>query len=162
MRQSFHYLIKLLCHALPGAMALLCLASAAQAATSRVDDSGTVVSQSVLPMRWKQLVPGRGADHSVEGSVRVAVRLNMARWVNQNVRLYMALAPADGEPVYVSWRTAGHLLPGTVRSGGRSLIFSGVVNAAVLEEPIELSIKTDGRALATTQGLQFYFEIDSP
>ena len=133
-----------------------------QAATVRVDDSGTVVSQGVVPMRWKQLVPGRGADHAVEASVRVALRLNLAKWINQPIRLYMGLAPSAGEPVYASWRTQGRLMPGALRSGTRSIIFNGIATAAALEETIELVLKTDGRALVSPQALQFYFEIDSP
>ena len=137
-------------------------APGAGAATTRVDDSGTVVSQGVVPMRWKQLVPGRGADHSVEAGVRVALRLNLTRWVNQPVRLYMALAPAAGEPVFASWRTQGRLLPGALRSGGRTLVFDGVANAATLEETLDLTLRTDGRALVAPQSLQFYFEVDTP
>jgi len=148
---------------LRGLLAAVLLGSAGvNATTTRVDDSGTVVSQGVLPMRWKQLVPGRGADNSVEASVRVALRLNLARWLNQPVRLYMALAPALGEPVYATWRTQGRLLPGTLRSGGRALIFEGVANAALLEETLDLTLRTDGRALVSTQALQFYFEVDTP
>lgn len=143
-------------------IALLYGGACAHAATTRVDDSGTVVGQSVLPMRWKQLVPGKGADHSVEGNVTVALRLNVMRWIKQPVRLYMALAPAAGEPMYASWRTQGHLLPGSIRSGGRALIFNGTVTSAFMEETIELALKTDGRSLVSTQGLQFYFEIDTP
>ena len=137
-------------------------AAGADAATSRVDDSGTIVSQSVVPMRWRQLVPGRGADHTVEASLRVAVRLNLARWLNQPVRIYMALAPAPGEPVQASWRTQGRLLPGTLRSGARALIYEGVARSASLEETLELTISTDGRALVSQQALQFYFEVDTP
>ena len=132
------------------------------ATTTRVDDSGTVVNQGVVQMRWKQLVPGRGADNTVEAGVRVAVRLNLARWLNQPVRLYMALAPAPGEPVYATWRTQGRLLPGNLRSGGRALIFEGVVNAALLQETLELTLNTDGRTLVAPQSLQFYFEADTP
>lgn len=148
---------------LRGLLAAVLLGGAGvNATTTRVDDSGTVVSQGVLPMRWKQLVPGRGADNSVEASVRVALRLNLARWLNQPVRLYMALTPALGEPVYATWRTQGRLLPGTLRSGGRALIFEGVANAALLEETLDLTLRTDGRALVSTQALQFYFEVDTP
>lgn len=134
----------------------------ASAATTRVDDSGTVVSQGVVPMRWKQLVPGRGADHSVEANVRVAARLNLAPWLNRPVRLYMALAPSTGEPVYASWRTQGRLLPGSLKSGARALVFEGVVKAASLEETMDLALSTDGRSLQSPQTLQFYFEVDSP
>lgn len=148
--------------ALTGALLLAFPASPARAATVRVDDSGSVVSQGVVPMRWKQLVPGRGADHSVEASLRVALRLNLSRWVNQPVRVYMALAPAAGEPVYASWRTQGRLLPGSLRSGTRVLVFDGVTPSPSLEETLDLSLKTDGRALVYPQSLQFYFEVDTP
>ncbi len=151
-------------HMKRAALALLvaCLSWPAAAASYRVDDTGTVVSQSVVPMRWKQLVPGRGADHSVEASLRVALRLNLARWVNQPVRLYMGLAPVVGEPVYASWRTQGRLLPASVRSGSRVLVFEGVPPAAFLEESLDLGLRTDGRALTSLQSLQFYFEVDAP
>ena len=143
-------------------LALFLPPESSRAATVRVDDSGTVLSQGVVPMRWKQLVPGRGADHSVEAALRVALRLNLSRWVNQPVRVYMALAPAAGEPIYASWRTQGRLLPGNLRSGSRVLIFDGVTPAPALEETIELSLRTDGRALVQPQSLQFYFEVDVP
>lgn len=145
------------------AFALIGLLSerASYAATTRVDDSGTVVSQAVVPMRWKQLVPGRGADHSVQAGVQVALRLNMARWLNQPIRLYMALGPAVAEPIYASWRTQGRLMAGALRSGGRVLVFDGVSGVALLEETIELTLRTDGRALTAPQALQFYFEVES-
>lgn len=133
----------------------------AAAGTTRVDDSGTVVSQGVVPMRWRQLVPGRGADNSVEASVRVALRLNLSRWPNQPIKLYMGLAPMAGEPVHATWRTQGRLLPGSVRSGARALVFEGA-GVASLEETIELTLKTDGRALVSPHSLQFYFEVDTP
>ncbi len=141
-------------------LSMACLPSVA--ASFRVDDTGTVVSQGVVPMRWKQLAPGRGADHSVEAALRVALRLNVSRWTNQPVRLYMGLAPVIGEPVYASWRTQGRLLSSSVRSGARVLVFDGVIPSAALEETLELSLRTDGRALTSPQSLQFYFEVDTP
>lgn len=143
------------------ALTLSC-AGLAQAVTTRIDDSGTIVSESVLPMRWAQLVPGRGADHNVYANLRVALRLNLARWLNQPVQLYMGLAPSTANSVTASWRTQGRLLPGELRSGARTLVFNGVVQAAMLEETIDLALKTDGRTLVSPQALQFYFEIDTP
>jgi hypothetical protein len=134
----------------------------AAASTTRVDDSGTVVSQGVVPMRWRQLVPGRGADNSVEASVRVALRLNLSRWPNRPIKLYMGLAPSAGEPIHAAWRTQGRLLPGIVRTGTRALIFEGIASGASLEETLELTLRTDGRALVSPQALQFYFEVDTP
>lgn len=137
--------------------------SPAAATPSRVDDTGTVVSDAVVPMRWKQLRPGLGTEHTVQASVRVAVRLNTLRWIRQPIRLYMALAPAAGSaPVEASWKTQGRWLPGSVRSGGRALVFEGVAGSALMEETLDLALHTDGRALASLQSLQFYFEIDTP
>ena len=145
------------------ALAVAIAAAAAPAAASvRVDDTGTVVSMPVVPMRWRQLVPGRGADNTVEAQLRVALRLNLAPWVNQQVRLYMVLAPVNTETVVASWRTQGRLLAGTLRSGTRALVFEGRVPAAVLQETIDLTLATDGRALVGAQALQFSFEIDTP
>jgi hypothetical protein len=145
---------------------LLALALAVPAAhavtTVRVDDSGTVVNQPVVAMQWRKLVRGRAADNNADAQVRVALRLNLAQWLNQSVRLYMALAPVNGDPVQASWRTQGRLLAGTVRSGGRTLIYNGPVTAAVLEETIDLTLTTDGRNLTSPQALQFYFELDLP
>ena len=137
-------------------------ACTAQAISTRVDDSGSIVSESVLPMQWAQLVPGRGAGHTVYADVRIALRLNLARWLNQPVKLYMALTPGTGSSVVATWQTQGRLLPGDLRAGARTLVFNGVVQAAMLEETIELGLKTDGRTLVSPQTLQFYFEIDTP
>lgn len=168
-----HHYFKAICRQLPTAMMMLIahlslaffaaiFATNSYAASVRVDDSGSVVSQSVVPMRWKQIAPGRGADHSVEASLKVALRLNLAKWLNQPVRLYIGLSSVSSEPVYASWRTQGRLTSGNVRSGERALIFNGINTATMLEETIDLDLKTDGRALTSAQALQFYFEIDKP
>lgn len=139
--------------------ALLALGPAT-AATYRVDDTGTVVSQPLTPMRWRQLVPGRAGDNTVEGNLTVTVRLNLAAWLNRQARIYMSLAPTDGEQMVATWRTQGRLLPGTVRGGGRTLVFEGVVRDAFLEENILLNLSADGRAVERAQSLQFFFEIE--
>jgi hypothetical protein len=145
------------------AMLLLLMPCATRAAsTVRVDDSGTVVNQPVVAMRWRKPVPSRAHDNNVDAELRVALRLNMAPFQNQAVRLYMGLAPVIADPVVATWRTQGRLLPGTVRSGGRTLVFNGVVSSARIEETIDLTLTTDGRNLAAAQTLQFYFEVDLP
>jgi hypothetical protein len=128
----------------------------------RIDDSATVVSQPILAMNWRQLVPGRGADHSVIGQVRADVKLNLARWINQSVRVYMVLPPLNGVPVEARWTTTGRLLPGVLRSGERALVFTGTVRAVSLNDALELILTTDGRRLVSPQSLQFNFELESP
>lgn len=149
-------------HVAAGLVLWAALAQAPAAAGVRVDDSGTIVSTPVLQMRWRQLVPGRGADHTVEGHLRVALRLNLAAWVNRQVRIYMLLAPLEPDIVEASWRTQGRLLPGQVRSGSRALVFEGRVGAALLEETLEITLAADGRVLAGTHNLQFTFELETP
>ncbi|MDR6857669.1 hypothetical protein [Variovorax guangxiensis] len=149
-----------LSRALAIALIALAIAAPAAAATYRVDDTGTYLSQPTTPMRWRQLVPGRAGDHTVEGRVNVALRLNLSPWLNRPARLYMGLAPTEGEQMVATWRTQGRLLPGTVRGGGRTLVFEGVVREPFLQESIVLELMADGRAVERAQSLQFFFEIE--
>jgi hypothetical protein len=135
----------------------------AQAGTFRVDDSGTRVSAPLVPMRWRTLVPGRGSDNSAEGQLQVALRLNVLPWLNQRGRIYMTLAPApSGDTIRATWRTQGRLLPGSLQSGGRTVIYEGALPSPTIEETIELTITADGRGLTSPQSLQFSFEIETP
>jgi hypothetical protein len=142
------------------ALFALAITATASAATYRVDDTGTYLSQPSTQMRWRQLVPGRAADHTVEGRVTVALRLNLSPWLNRPARLYMGLAPTDGEQMVATWRTQGRLQPGTVRGGGRTLVFEGVVREPFLQESMVLDLMADGRAFDHPQSLQFFFEIE--
>lgn len=135
----------------------------ASAATFRVDDTGTRISSALVPMRWRTLVPGRGADNTAEGQAQVALRLNVLPWLNQRGRIYMTLGPApSGDTIRASWRTQGRLLPGSVQSGGRTVIYQGALPSPTIEETIELTITADGRGLVSPQALQFSFEIETP
>lgn len=142
------------------AFVLAALHAAGILASERVDDTGTVVSTPVAAMRWRQLVPGRGADHTVEARLNVALRLNLAPWQGRSVRLYMALPPLAFGTVTAAWRTQGRLLAGSVRSGSRALVYEGPVNAPLVQESLELTLATDGRALVRPETLNFTFELD--
>ncbi|RTQ32121.1 hypothetical protein EJP69_22875 [Variovorax gossypii] len=135
-------------------------ATQADAATYRVDDTGTVVSQAVTQMRWRQPVPGRIADNTVEAQLSVALRLNLSQWVMRQARIYMLLAPTENERLVVTWRTQGRLLPGSMRGGDRVLVYEGVVRESFLQETILLNLTADGRALERAQSLNFNFEIE--
>jgi hypothetical protein len=136
-----------------------CVASAS-AATFRVDDSRTVTGQAITQMRWRTFVPGRAADSTVQAQLPVALSLNLQPWVGRPGRIYMALAPAPGPVILAQWQTQGRLLGGSVRSGGRSLVFEGIITQPVLQENMSITLSTDGQALTSLQTLQFYFEID--
>jgi hypothetical protein len=135
----------------------------ASAATFRVDDTGTIVSAPTAQLRWRNFVPGRAADHTAEVKLSVALKLNVAQWYAQKmpVRIYHRLAVTNHDDFVATWSTQGRLLPGSLRSGGRTLIFEGLLTSPSLDETIELTIAADGRRVTAIQALQFYFELDT-
>lgn len=137
----------------------LALAGPAAAATYRVDESGTVVSRPVVDMKWRHPVPGRAGDDTIEGTVRVDLRLNLQPWLNRPARIYMVLAPL-ANPVTARWTSQGRLLPGTLRSGQRALVFDGTAGPAVLAESLLFTLETDGARATQLQHLNFHFEIE--
>ena len=143
------------------ALLALCASDVSSAATFRVDDRGTTVSTPLAPMRWRALVPGRGADNTAEGLVQVNLRLDLKQWINKPARLYMALAPAPlASVVRATWRTQGKLLAGTVLAGQRAIVFEGLIADGTLLETLQLQLAADGRELTAPQSLQFSFAIE--
>jgi hypothetical protein len=132
----------------------------AMAATYRVDETGTVVSQPVVNMRWRHYVPGRRADNTMEAAVRVDLRLNLQPWLNRPSRIYMVMAPVSTGTVSARWTTQGRLLPGRVTSGERALVFDGPAGPASLSESLVLLLEADGERVQDFQMLDFHFEIE--
>ena len=142
-------------------VAAACLASAlAGAATFRVDDSQTLPSESTTTMKWRSLAPGRVEGNAVESSLVLTIRLNLQPWMNRNGRVYMVLPVQAIGPISAEWTTQGKLLPGTLVSGNRALVYSGPIRTALLEDTVVLRLAADGRRLVATERLQFHFEID--
>lgn len=141
-------------------LSLALAAGSAQAATYRVDETGTFPQESSATMRWRQIAPSRGGDNTIEGSTTVNIRLNLAPWLNRNGRLFLVLPEQPVTQVRASWTTQGRLLPGKLISGQRALIYSGPITLSVLEETLVLKLETDGARMTSAQRLQFHFEID--
>lgn len=133
---------------------------AAGAATFRVDDSATLPNEANTPMQWRSLAPNRAVGNAVDGMSVFTVRLNTAPWLNKVGKIYMALPEQPIGTVTAEWSTQGRLLPGTLVSGNRTLVYSGPIRTPLLEDTIALRISADGRRLVSPQRLQFYFEID--
>ena len=110
-------------------------------------------------MRWRTIAPTRG-DNTVEGSVTVNVRLNLAPWQQKYGRLFLVLPEQPVTPVKVSWTTQGRLQPGQLTSGQRALVYAGPITSAALEETLVLRLEANGARLGSAQRLQFHFEID--
>jgi len=125
----------------------------------RVDDSGTVVLEPVLQMQWQP--PGRsGSTSLVSASTRVSVQLNLAPWVGRVGRIYMTLPRAPGPTVRATWKTGGTLLPGTLLSGDRTLVYAGPVTGPVMRDLIDIALEADGARLTQPEALAFGFEIE--
>jgi hypothetical protein len=125
----------------------------------RVDDSGTVVLDPVLEMQWQP--PGAsGSTSLVSASTRVSIQLNLAAWVGRTGRIYMTLPRSPGPTVRATWRTGGTLLPGTVLSGDRTLVYAGPVTSPVMRDLIDIALEADGARLSQPEALAFGFEIE--
>ena len=145
---------------IPALILFSAFAACAQAATFRVDDSLSLPSESTTTMKWRSLAPSRALGNAVEGTNIVTVRLNLAPWLNRTGKIYMVLPEQPIGKVTADWTTQGKLLPGTLQSGSRTLVFAGPVRVSLLEDTIVLRITADGQRLVAPQRLQFYFEID--
>jgi hypothetical protein len=136
-------------------------APSAVAATYRVDDSGTLPIESTALLRWRQTAPSRTRDDMLEGATAVAVRLNLAPWVERDASLYLVFPQQDSAATRVRWTTQGRLLPGEISPGDRVLVYRGRITSPVLEETLTLRIEADGNRLSRVQHLNFHFEIDT-
>jgi hypothetical protein len=135
--------------------------SPARAATYRVDDSGTLPIESTALLRWRQTAPSRTRDDTLEGATAVAVRLNLAPWVDRDASLFLVFPQQDSAATRVRWTSQGRLLPGEISPGERVLVYRGPITSPVLEETLTLHVEADGNRLARVQQLNFHFEIDT-
>ena len=141
-------------------LAFLLAALPVSAQTYQVDDTGSQVLGG--PLHLKPITPmprGRLAT-AVFGETRVRVRLDIAPWNGRRGRIYMSLPQQADDRIVATWGTQGRLLPGTLRSGERTLVYAGPIDADTLEDTLRLSIQADGRELARGERLAFSFEID--
>lgn len=137
------------------------LAGPACAGVYRIDEAGTVVSQPVVAMKWRSLVPGRAADDTIEATLRVDVRLNLQPWLNRPARIYLVLEPLPaGERIRARWTTQGRLMQGGLYSGERTLVYEGAAQPATLSDSLLLALEADGQRIERARTLHFHFEIE--
>lgn len=141
-------------------LALALAAAPAAAATYRVDDSASMPRESTALLGWRSAVPSRGGDDTLQGSIGVAVRLDVGAWRNRTGRVYLVLPEQSTSGVRIAWRTQGRLLSGQATPGQRVLVFEGPIAAPFLEDRLQVDIEASGRELRATQPLNFHFEID--
>ncbi len=98
--------------------------------------------------------------NDIEGAATITIRLNLAPWLNRNGRIYLALPQQPIGVVSVEWATQGRMLPGTLQSGQRTLVYAGPIRTNILEDNFTVRVVADGRRVLASQRLQFHFEID--
>ena len=144
-------------------VAQLLLANVAGAAerTQLVDDSGSLPYDAPLKLTWRSVAPRHGVpENMLIGSTPLRVRLNIAPWLRHSGRIYLVLPVQPPGDLLATWTTQGHLLPGSVRPGGRTLVYSGRLTMPFIEDQLQLSVAVDAARLQQLTRLNFHFEID--
>jgi len=148
------------CNQLLLTLALSWVALPSLAATHRIDDSRSQVLGTTLKLRpVSHLAHGRRMN-LVSGDIDVVVRLDVSPWSGRQGRIYMTLPEQPGGPVTATWSTRGQLMPGVVRTGGRTLVYAGLIRNGLLEDTLRLNLQGDERRLPRDAQLAFAFEID--
>ena len=148
------------CKPLLLALALWWVALSAQAETHRVDDSRSQVLGTTLKLRPVSHLAHGSRMNLVSGEINVIVRLDLSPWSGRQGRIYMTLPEQSDGPVTATWTTRGQLMPGVVRTGGRTLVYAGLVRNGLLEDTLRLNLQADERRLPRNAQLTFAFEID--
>jgi short subunit dehydrogenase-like uncharacterized protein len=142
-------------------VAALCVASAA-AGTVRLDDSGSYALQPSMQMQWRSALPKSGTTPSTEAQVRVHIHIDTRAYAGRQGRIYMVLALDGDTPLTAEWQTQGRLLPGRITSGERTLVFTGPIPGAALEDELVVRLRSDRDWSSNTRRLNFTFEMDTP
>ncbi len=72
----------------------------------------------------------------------------------------MTLPRTAGPTVRAAWQTGGMLLPGSLISGDRALVYAGPVNTPLMRDLIDINLVADGVRLVQPEALAFGFEIE--
>jgi hypothetical protein len=136
-------------------------ASAAQAKTTTIDDSGTQALEPSVSMRWQTSTPSRkGRANLMVGTTTLRVRLNVTPWLRRTGRIYLDLPAQPPGPIATSWITQGRFMPGQVHSGNRVLIYSGPIATPFLVDVMKFQFSLDGSLISRAIPVTFHFEMD--
>lgn len=139
---------------------LVFLPSPAKAQALPVDDSASQVLGSTLRLRWDEPMPIAGRAPTLSGTVTVLVRLDVRPWRGRIARIYQVLPKQPANDVLATWTTQGPMLPGTLRDGERTLVYTGPIEMDELQDTFRLTIQANGDRMERTEQLKFSFEIE--
>lgn len=140
----------------------LLIASTGQADSIRLDDAGSYAVQPNVRMQWQSAIASTGSSAATEARVRVQIRIDTRAYAGQQGRVYMVLPLDAGPPLRAQWQTEGRLLPGSLISGGRTLVYAGPLPGNALEDQLSLRLSSDVSWLSDSRRLNFHFELDTP
>lgn len=140
----------------------LLIASTGHADSIRLDDSGSYAVQPNVRMQWQSAIASTGSSAATEARVRVQIRIDTRAYAGQQGRVYMVLPLDAGPPLRAQWQTEGRLLPGSLISGGRTLVYAGPLPGNALEDQLSLRLSSDVSWLSDSRRLNFHFELDTP
>lgn len=144
-----------------GAQPLLTSVAGAAGSSQLVDDSGSLPYDAPITVTWRSVAPRHGVpDNTLIGSTLLRVRLNVTPWLRHSGRIYLVLPVQPPGDLLASWKTQGRLLPGSLRPGGRALVYSGRLTAPFIEDQLQLTVAVDATRLQQLTHLNFHFEID--
>lgn len=139
---------------------LVGLAPAASAGTYRLDDSLTHTTPANVQMQWRPIEPGL-RDSGMQAWVRVNVRIDTREWVGQRGQVYLVMERDDSSSITAEWTTEGRLLPGRIGTGQRTLVYSGTITTATLEDQFLMRLHSLADWRSDTRRLNFHFELDT-
>jgi len=153
---------------------LLWIATQSGAAVLRLDDSAS--PRSRVPARMVVGDDGRPLPNS-RGNVSITLkfgavdyRLATAPFVGRHARIFYVVSPfvaglASPDGLRIDWRGLGAFASGSARPGERTLVWSGVVNSAWLNESLDVTMHLDPRQYRPRRQTPFavdsYFEIET-
>lgn len=140
----------------------LLIVSASHADSIRLDDSGSYAVQPHVRMQWQSAIASTGSSAATEARVRVQIRIDTRAYAGQQGRIYMVLPLDAGPPLRTQWQTEGRLLPGSLVSGGRTLVYAGPLPGNALEDQLSVQLSSNASWLSDSRRLNFYFELDTP
>ncbi len=131
---------------------------------SRVPDTGTFTTPSVIPMKWEKLPPGGAVMTMVSGEGIVSLRLDTRAWRGRFGTIRLELPPLPFGKLEAAWEPRSRLLlPGRSVSGEPGgAVYSGPIDFDFLEDTLALRLRADGAWLDRSERLEFSFIIETP
>ncbi len=145
---------------LPAALLALGYSGIGLAATHAIDDTGSATLTPNVALHWRMLSPRTRASQLMDGISDVRVRLNLMPWIGHTGRIFLVLPAQPPASLTATWTTQGRLLPGMVVSGNRTLVYSGRISSALLEDVLHMVLTVSGGEMSRDYTLNFRFELD--